>query len=286
VRVPATVSEFSIRSDGVTLSGEQAGDGPAVVLLHGLTATRRYVLMGSRLLERSGYRVIAYDARGHGLSSPAENPAAYGYELLADDLEAVIDALGVARAIIVGASMGAHTAARFALLHPERVQALALITPAFDPSSPTLSSASAVWKALAAGLRQGGVEGFVRAYDLAAVPAAWRDTVEQVLRQRLAAHRYPQAVADALEVVPGSRPFERMSELSRIAVATLVIASRDEADPDHPLTVAEDYARAIPHARLLVEDRGPPPRSPIAWQGGAVSRALVELAQRAAGGPG
>ena len=44
--------------------------GPAVVLLHGLTATRRYVVMGSRTLERSGRRVIAYDARGHGRSTP------------------------------------------------------------------------------------------------------------------------------------------------------------------------------------------------------------------------
>ena len=56
---------------GVPLSGEYSGQGPAVVLLHGLTATRRYVVMGSRALERSGHRVIAYDARGHGRSGPA-----------------------------------------------------------------------------------------------------------------------------------------------------------------------------------------------------------------------
>jgi pimeloyl-ACP methyl ester carboxylesterase len=110
--VPAAAGELRIRSGAVTLSGEQAGDGPAVVLLHGLTATRRYVVMGSRLLERSGYRVVAFDARGHGLSSPAERAAAYGYELLTDDLSAVLDALGLARAIIAGASMGAHTLVR------------------------------------------------------------------------------------------------------------------------------------------------------------------------------
>jgi len=45
-----------------------------VVLLHGLTAPRRYAVMGSRTLERSGHRVIAFDARGHGQSAPATTP--------------------------------------------------------------------------------------------------------------------------------------------------------------------------------------------------------------------
>ncbi len=67
----------------------------------------------------------------------------------------------------------------------------------------------AAWDALARGLREGGVEGFLAAYDFASVPAAWRATVEKVVHQRLSAHEHPEAVADALEVVPRSRPFER-----------------------------------------------------------------------------
>src|SRR3954471_16774577 len=90
---------------GVTLSGDDAGEGTPVVLLHGLTATRRYVVMGSRMLERGGHRVIAYDARGHGESDPGDG---YGYELLADDLAAVMDQEGIERAVLAGASMGAH----------------------------------------------------------------------------------------------------------------------------------------------------------------------------------
>jgi pimeloyl-ACP methyl ester carboxylesterase len=53
---------------------EDTGEGAPVVLLHGLTATHRYVVMGSRALERSGHRVVAYDARGHGASAPAPGP--------------------------------------------------------------------------------------------------------------------------------------------------------------------------------------------------------------------
>jgi len=269
-----------IPSGGVLLSGEEVGEGPPIVLLHGLTATRRYVVMGSRVLERCGHRVISYDARGHGRSqAPADG--AYGYASLAGDLEAVLDEAGVQRAVLAGASMGAHTAVRFALDHADRVAALALITPAFEPDRPLSERELASWDALAQGLREGGVEGFVQAYDLAAVPEAWRGTLETVLRQRLAGHEHPEAVADALEAVPRSRPFEAMDELAGIHVPCIVVASRDAADPGHPLAVGERWAQTIPGAELLVEDAGPPQRSPIAWQGGALSRILIALTERA-----
>lgn len=281
MRADSETASFSVGSNGVTLSGEQAGDGPAIVLLHGLSAMRRYVVMGSRVLERSGLRVIAYDARGHGRSSPPPVSDAYGYEDLVGDLEAVLNALGVGRAVLAGASMGAHTAARFALRHPERVAALGLITPSYDPSAGEVPGGLARWDALASGLRKRRVEGFLAAYDLAALPERWRGTVETVIRQRLSAHEHPEAVADALEAVPRSRPFEGLGELGAIEVPTVVVASRDEADPGHPLAVGERYARAIPKARLVVEAPGAPPRSPIAWQGGQLSKVLAELSARA-----
>jgi pimeloyl-ACP methyl ester carboxylesterase len=279
--VAATDRELSIHTDdGVVLSGEESGSGPPIILLHGLTATRRYVVMGSRVLERAGLRVIAYDARGHGRSSGAPDPTAYGYERLARDLLGVLDALELPRAMLAGASMGAHTALAVALGHPERVSALGIITPAFDPrAAPTVSLGTGHCQdPLAHGLREDGVEGFVRAYDFSSVPEAWRETVEKVIRQRLAAHEHPEAVADALEVVPRSRPFQELRELGGIAVPTVVVASRDEVDSGHPLALAERYAHEIPGAQLKVEDGGPPVRSPIAWQGGQLSKVLVELA--------
>jgi pimeloyl-ACP methyl ester carboxylesterase len=247
------------------------------VLLHGLTATRRYVVMGSRALERSAHRTISYDARGHGHSSPAAASSEYAYELLVEDLLTVLETLGIGRAAIAGASMGAQTALRFAIECPERVSALGLITPAFDPEEPSEPDAYAGWDALARGLREGGVEGFVEAYDFEPIPERFRETVATVVRQRLSAHDHPLAVADALEAVPRSRPFDSWRELGGIEAPTVVIASRDEPDPSHPLAVAERYAAAIPGARLVVEDSGPPARSPIAWQGGQLSKVLVEL---------
>lgn len=278
------VGELTVpTTDGVLLAGEESGggDGQPIVLLHGLTATRRYVVMGSRLLQRAGHRVIAYDARGHGRSTPAPTPADYGYELLAEDLAAVLDACGVARAALAGASMGAHTILRFALAHPERVSAMAVITPAYDPDRPGGAAPEGDRDVLARALRAEGVEGFLRAYDFTGVPEVWRETVRTVVRQRLSAHGHPEAVADAMEVVSRAAPFAGMDDLAGIAVPTLVVASRDEVDPGHPLALAERYVAAIPGATLTVEDGGPPLRSPIAWQGGQLSKALLDLLRRA-----
>jgi pimeloyl-ACP methyl ester carboxylesterase len=274
-RLPA-VPEFTVERAGVRLAGEEAGEGLPVVLLHGLTATRRYVVMGSRALERGGHRVIAYDARGHGASGPAATPGDYGYETLAADLAAVLDERGIERAVLAGASMGAHTIVRFALDHGDRVVAMALVTPAFTPAGEHNDLAR--WDALSAGLREGGVDGFVAAYGDPGVPEAWRETVDKVLRQRLSAHEHPGAVADALRAVPRSAPFEDWSELGELELPTLVVASRDEADPGHPYAVGERWARAIPGAELVSEEPG---ASPLAWQGGQLSQRIARLGERA-----
>jgi pimeloyl-ACP methyl ester carboxylesterase len=254
------------------LAGDDEGEGTPVVLLHGLTATRRYVVMGSRNLERGGHRVIAYDARGHGKSEPADG---YRYDVLADDLLALLDERGIDRAVLAGASMGAHTLVRFALEHPERATALVVITPAYDPNTP--ESGLDRWDALARGLREGGVDGFIAAYGEPKVPEAFRETVRTVLRQRLSAHDHPEAVADALEQVPRSHAFESWDALARLALPVTVVASRDEADPEHPYATGQRYAEAIPGARLVSEEPG---KSPLAWQGGQLSRVIAETAAR------
>ena len=108
----------------MTLAGEEAGEGVPVVLLHGLTATRRYVVMGSRALERAGHRVVAYDARGHGSSSPAPDPTATATASSPPTCSPCSTTRGIERAVLAGASMGAHTIVRFALDHGDRVAGL------------------------------------------------------------------------------------------------------------------------------------------------------------------
>jgi 3-oxoadipate enol-lactonase len=174
--------------------------------------------------------------------------------------------------VLAGASMGAHTLIRFALQHPERAAALVVITPAFDPEA---DEGYESWDALSRGLREGGVDGFIEAYGEPRVPEAFRETIQTVLRQRLSAHEHPEAVADALEQVPRSRPFEAWDDLSRLDLPVAVVASRDEADPGHPYAIGERFAEAIPGAKLLSEEPG---KSPLAWQGGQLSRVIAEQA--------
>ena len=260
---------FEARSDAVRLSCEEAGSGPAILLLHGLTATRHYVLLGSRSLERSGLRVIAYDARGHGESDRPEDPEAYEYSDLTGDLETVLDALDLDSAVLVGNSMGTHTAAAFALAHPERVRGLVLVTPAYTGAPPGPDDL-ADWDRLATGLRADGVDGFLDAYR-PAVAGRFSDTVTTFTRQRLERHHDLEALADALTVVPGSIAFEGLEALAAIEAPTLVVGSRDDADPGHPLEVAESWSRTIEGSSFRVEDEG---SSPLAWQGAQLSREI------------
>jgi pimeloyl-ACP methyl ester carboxylesterase len=271
--------EHLISTGQTRLAAVQDGDGVPVVLLHGLTATRRYVVMGSRALERSGHRVIAYDARGHGRSDPAPRPQAYEYSDLVGDLEAVLDFCQVRGAVMAGASMGAHTILRLALDRPDRVRGLVVITPGYDPAATDDPERLARWDQLASGLEQGGVEGFLQAYGVPPVPPAWRDTVVRVIEQRMALHEHPEALADALRTVPRSRPFQSLDELGGIGgIPVVVVASGDEADPGHPQALGEAYAESISGARLILDEPG---RSPVAWQGSQLSRIIAEVAREA-----
>ena len=272
--MPAVTTDFTIQSAGVTLSGEEAGEGPAVLLLHGLTATRRYVVMGSKLLERSGHRVVQYDARAHGHSSPAPQPDAYIYDLLADDALALMDARGIERAVLAGASMGAHTLLNLALRHPDRVAGIVVITPAYSGDDAREHERLERWDRLSGGLRAGGVEGFLEAYGVPEGTPEFVKTVLTVTRQRLSQHDHLDALADALHVLPRSRPFGDLGELAAIAVPAVVVASNDDADPEHPEALGTAYAEAIPNARLVTD---PPGKSPIAWQGSQLSQIIADV---------
>ncbi len=267
----------------VEVAGEPASLVPPLVLAHGLTATRRYVVHGSKLLSRSGYRVIAYDARGHGDSNPASDPRAYAYADLVADLGHLLDELELERVVLAGASMGAATTLAFALEQPERVAALVQITPAHLGLPQTDEHQLARWDALADGLERGGAEGFLSVYGEPPVEPRFRKLVLEAIRQRLERHVNPAAVADAIRVVVRSKAFDGVLALEQVSTPTLVVASSDELDPDHPYEVARLYVEHIEGAELVSEEPG---ASPLAWRGAALSRAIDDFLKRnAIGGP-
>jgi pimeloyl-ACP methyl ester carboxylesterase len=264
---------FQIEREGITLEGEAIGEGRPIVLLHGLSATRRNVVQGSRHLAKRGYRLIAYDARGHGASSPAP---VYDYGELVDDLDAVLERLDIERTALVGSSMGAATAMAFALEHPERVAALVQITPAYA-GQPRADTDVAAWEAMAADLERGGVDAFVEAALPTALPERWQEVTREAIRQRMERHEHLEAVAHALRQVPRSAPWDGLERLAQLDVPVLIVASRDEIDAMHPMAVAHEYERMLPSAALVVEEEG---KSPLAWQGARLSGAIGDFLER------
>lgn len=269
--MPAAPRELVV-GGAPAIRGEVAGEGPPIVLCHGVTASRRYVHHGSRALERAGYTVVTYDARGHGESDPAPPGEGYGYPHLVADLERVVAAgVGEGPFLLAGHSMGAHTAVAYALRHPQRLVGLGAIGPVF--AGEIEAQALAYWDGLAAALEEGGVDGFVEYIDRnQRIDPEWRDSVLRFTRERMLLHRHPEALVEALREVARSQPFESMDDLERLDLPALVVASHDAADPGHPYAVAAAYAEHLPQGVLISEQEG---ESPLAWQGGKLSRELA-----------
>ena len=260
--------QFEAPGDGPVLHGESQGAGRDVFLCHGLSATRRYVVHGSKVLPRKGYRLQTYDARGHGDSDPADE---YTYQLLADDLETVVTDRGTTDPLIIGGhSMGCHTAVTFALRHPERVAAMILAGPVYTGESDDLDLGR--WDERADALEREGAEGFARVVgEHVDAPDDVRETIVRLAKGRAELHRHPEAVADALRQIPRSRPFESIDELAALTMPVLVVGSHDEMDDGHPYAVAERYAETLPGATMISEEKG---ESPLSWQGGRLSREI------------
>jgi len=112
-------------SDGVRLAFIDEGAGEPILLIHGFASRVRtnWVEPGwVSFLTRNGFRVVAYDNRGHGESEKLYDRALYSAPLMAEDAHRLLDHLGIARADVMGYSMGARITAFLALAHPERVR--------------------------------------------------------------------------------------------------------------------------------------------------------------------
>jgi pimeloyl-ACP methyl ester carboxylesterase len=119
-----------MKVNGLTFHVHQAGEGPDVVLIHGLTGDMSIWFLAQTLpMLAEDFRVTAYDLRGHGYTDAPES----GYTSLdhAHDLLALLDEMEVARARVLGHSFGAVIATHTAALAPDRVEALILSDPYF-----------------------------------------------------------------------------------------------------------------------------------------------------------
>lgn len=115
--------------DGLDLAYLDEGDGDPVLLIHGFASSKEVNWVNTswvKTLTDAGYRAIAFDHRGHGASTRLHDLAAYHTRLMASDAQALLAELGIARAHVIGYSMGARVGAQMALHFPNSVRALVM----------------------------------------------------------------------------------------------------------------------------------------------------------------
>ncbi|HEV2944533.1 MAG TPA: alpha/beta hydrolase [Solirubrobacteraceae bacterium] len=130
------MGERKVEANGIELNVLEEGSGPLVVLCHGfpeLAFSWRHQLLA---LAGAGFRVVAPDMRGYGRSSAPQAVEAYDVVTLCADMTGLLDALGEGQAIFVGHDWGANLAWQLAVLHPERVRAVAGLSVPFVPRAP------------------------------------------------------------------------------------------------------------------------------------------------------
>lgn len=244
--------------DGGTIHVLSRGEGPALVLSHGLTLSVRTWTLQFETLPAAGFQVVAFDHRGHGRS--VVGTTGHTIENLAADFRSVLEQLDLRDVVVVGHSMGGIAAQAFAARCPdvvaERVRGLVLVstiarTPLSAPraagmlrlvrgASGHLPDSSIVWRNPDVGLLLARV-GFGR--------DARQSDVELVRQMMLACSN--ETRREAPKAIIG---FDLTAELPDIAVPTLVIGGT--ADVVTPPFEARRIARLIPGAQLELFEGG------------------------------
>jgi pimeloyl-ACP methyl ester carboxylesterase len=220
--------------DGVAIHYESHGQGPAILLSHGYSATCR-MWDGQIAAFQGRHRVIVWDMRGHGQSDYPNDPKAYSETATVEDMAAILRACGEQRAVIGGLSLGGYMSLAFHLAHPEMTRALMI----FD-TGPGFRNAEAreAWNQRA----------MQRADDLDARGLAALGTSDEV---RMSQHRNASGLAGAARGMLTQRGDGVFRSLDTIAVPSLVLVGSD----DKNFLAATDYmARKIRHATKVVID--------------------------------
>jgi len=219
--------------DGVKIHYEVAGDGPALILTHGYSATGEMWAGQIAPLARR-FKVVTWDMRGHGRSDYPADPAQYSEAATVADMAALLDAVGARDAVVGGLSLGGYMSLAFHRAHPQRTRALLIVD-----TGPGYKNDQA---------REGwNANAIKRAerYEAEGLPDLARASAEV----RLARHRDATGLARAARGMLTQRDARVIESLPEIAVPAVVIVGAN----DTPFLAASDYMAAkIPGAKKVV----------------------------------
>jgi pimeloyl-ACP methyl ester carboxylesterase len=242
--------EREVEVRGARLSVTVSGNGPLLVWGHGVTSSRRREdemggLFGWSGLAADGRAtVVRYDARGHGRSSATADPEDYRWSALAGDEWALVDALGLDRPVLGGASLGAATALHAALQRPADVAGLLLVIP--PTAWATRAAQAGLYRAGADLVEASGVGAFLEAAAASPVPDPFAELPE-------APRPVPDVAEDVLPAVlrgAARSDLPEPDELRSLDVPALILAWTGDAG--HPVVTAEVLADVLPQASLVV----------------------------------
>ncbi|HMJ55342.1 MAG TPA: alpha/beta hydrolase [Polyangiaceae bacterium] len=234
--------EFWFERGGVRLCAVEDGNGRPIVMLHGGLANHwtSLGLVGS-LSPR--FRVVTPDLRGSGKS---HDGSPLTWDRLADDVVALMDHIGVDRAVVGGVSSGAGAAVRFGLRHPRKVAGLVIVTPVYGGDELGLTAEQT---AIFRGMDDVGS----RAVDEGVqVLRPLYENLPPPIRERALAmvdtFDAPSVAATTHFLASGAQPFVSTSELRGLVSPTLLVPGNDAM---HPAEISERYAALIPGCEAL-----------------------------------
>jgi pimeloyl-ACP methyl ester carboxylesterase len=235
------MSTFTL--DGHRLSYATYGDGDRVlVLAHGLLMNRRMYTRLAPEIAELGYRVVCLDLLGHGDSDAPADLSLYSMTAFADQIAALLDHLGLERAVIGGTSLGANIALEFGVAHPDRAQGLFIEMPVLDNA---LVAVAIAFTPVLVGTQLGAPLLGLLATAARAIPRSHYliDTGLDWFR------RDPRSSSRVLQGLLLGRTCPPRREREQIEVPALIVGH--PSDPIHPFSDSDDLLGEMPDARLV-----------------------------------
>jgi pimeloyl-ACP methyl ester carboxylesterase len=243
---------YANTNDGVRLYYEETGSGRALILVHEFAGDLRSFEPQLRHFGKR-YRTVAFNARGFPPSDVPDDPASYSQVRAADDILAVLEALGEPRAHVVGLSMGGFATLHFGLRHHERALSLCIGGCGYGAELDKREAFRAEADVIADAIRRSGMQAFAERYAFGPTRVQFQNKDPRgfaEFKQMLSEHSALGSANTQLGVQK-ERPslYHLVEEMSRITVPTLVITG----DEDWPCLIPGVLLKqTIPSAALAV----------------------------------